>query len=195
MDGLLATSFVVDGESLIAGPLVGRDPDSVLPPLSRDLLPASVPGIAWLGRGFNLGDGSLTVVVRRQSRTVHWEPYRQAPDRTLPGPLDFALLEYLDEIDRCVEHPLLMGRSRRLARQLELALLRTDDTRGNDRGLLRAGVHVPMAWQTDDHVAVGFDGERYQFPIADLPEADDEALHHLLLVVLNAPHRLPASGG
>lgn len=169
---LLSVQWLVDGSDLLPAPLRGVDPDWVLPPLSAALLPSSLGRSAMIGTCCEPGCGSFSVQVRRVGASVLWEPDPHALDETVSAVLEFSLLPYLEAVDAAASDPQLHDRGRRLARAVELALVRQHEK----YGLGEREVLVPMSWQSEGEVALLYRGQRHVLPVADLPDDDDEAV-------------------
>ncbi len=184
---LLAVQLLVDGQDVVPDGLRGVDPDWILPPLSAALLASSHGRSAMVGTCCEPGCGSFTVHVRRTGERVLWEPDPGALGDTLSRTLNFPILAYLDAVDAAARDPQLQERGRRLARALNVALMRSYDKYDS----VDCDVTVPMAWQTGDgHVNLRHRGRLRALPLTDLPEDDAAAERELHMFVMD-PQRLP----
>jgi hypothetical protein len=119
---------IVDDVDLLAGSRHDRglDPDSLLPPLSKNLMPTRVGHRTVIGSCCVVGCGSLSVRIRRDGQVVVWEPAeprgrtRESVRRTYR--FELGLGQYLDAIDAAADDRPGEGRGRRVARAVTILL-------------------------------------------------------------------------
>lgn len=118
---------IIDGIDLLAEYRydLGVDPDCLLPPLSKKLLPTRVGHRTVIGSCCGaIGCGSLSVRIRRDGQHVVWEP-AEARGRTresIGRTYRFELGQYLDAVGAASEDRPGEGRGRRVARAVTILL-------------------------------------------------------------------------
>lgn len=126
-DGSAMLRPIVDGVDLLAEYRHDRglDPDSLLPPLSKKLLPTRVGHRTVIGSCCGaIGCGSLSVRIRRNGQHVVWEPAdaRGRTRESIARTYRFELGQYLDAVDAASEDRPGEGRGRRVARAVTILL-------------------------------------------------------------------------
>jgi hypothetical protein len=172
----------VDGLDLLAGYRnnEGLNPDELLPPLSRVLLPTRTPRNIVVGACScgETGCGSLWMQVRRVDDQVLWEPAEVPFGETLSRSYRFDLVSYLNAVDAAAEDRVDEGRGRRVARMVRLALGQYDARYDSVRFFHAVTLDWVSAWPwTSAVVAVSLSGAEGQVVhefAATADESDDE---------------------
>lgn len=158
-----------DGSAYPSGPkrFLPADPVDVLPPDTRALLPFHLPAEAMVGvcDCRESGCASLWLQVRRDGRTVLWEPDPLTVRSSIDTTYRFELTGYLDALDagyRSTQE--WETRPRRLARELRR---RRDSLFGFSMGSTPQSTAADLtwarAWPGVEHISIGAVGEQRWF--------------------------------